>query len=190
MPVRGRRQEGSLEGDVFHSPKIVLQKLVRLRLDPGGDAGLGGSPVRWVVLEAAVRGGLWDGVTTIPSTSPDSRPPVVRQDSRGETAGVGVYASPGASMTSTSFAASTSSARCRCRYRRACVSMPRNSGPLTFFLPTVQADRLHDGEDVPLVERPVERGAAMPGGSEVDSLRRHGRVGPVRVVGRDEAGGR
>ena len=44
-------------------------------------------------------------------------------------AGVGVYSSPRASMTSTPLAASTSSALASAGTESACVSMPRNSGP-------------------------------------------------------------
>jgi hypothetical protein len=46
-----------------------------------------------------------------------------------EIAGVGVYSSPAASMTSTPFAASTSSALVAAGFESACVSMPRKSGP-------------------------------------------------------------
>ena len=44
-------------------------------------------------------------------------------------AGVGVYSSSAASITSTPFAASTSSALVSAGRDSACVSMPRNSGP-------------------------------------------------------------
>ena len=52
----------------------------------------------------------------------------------------------------------------------------------------VLADRLAGGGDVVLVEREVQRRAAVPGGAEGDLLRRLGHVGMAGVVGRDERG--
>src|ERR1035437_2392735 len=48
---------------------------------------------------------------------------------------------------------------------------------------TVLADRLRDRQDVAFVERAIERGAAMPGGTEA-----HGRIGREAVVGGDQTG--
>ena len=48
------------------------------------------------------------------------------------------------------------------------------------------ADRLADREDMVLVEGVVERGAAMPGGAERNPLRRYGRVGLARKIGRHQ----
>ena len=59
---------------------------------------------------------------------------------------------------------------------------------VNLVLLSIQANRLADGEDVPFVEGLVERGAAMPGGAESHPLRGHGRVGHLRVIGRDEPG--
>ncbi|CAM5332766.1 hypothetical protein SSTU70S_01077 [Stutzerimonas stutzeri] len=55
------------------------------------------------------------------------------------------------------------------------------------FLTTVIADRLGSGEDVPLVEAAIERGAAVPGGAERHLLRRVGRIRAVAVVARHQA---
>src|ERR1019366_6183902 len=65
---------------------------------------------------------------TMPSANASWRPRLyVRIAS--ETAGVGVYSSPCASMTATLLAASTSSALASAGTERACVSMPRNGEP-------------------------------------------------------------
>ena len=65
---------------------------------------------------------------TMPSARPALRPRLYVRIAC-ETAGVGVYSSFSASMTSTPLAASTSSALARAGTDRACVSMPRNNGP-------------------------------------------------------------
>ena len=51
----------------------------------------------------------------------------------------------------------------------------------------IPADRLGRGGDVRLVERAVQRRAAMAGGPEGDPLGRIGRVGPDVVVGTNQA---
>src|SRR5262249_14314139 len=55
------------------------------------------------------------------------------------------------------------------------------------LLPVV-ADRLRDGEDVPLVEGVVERRAAVSGGPEGDPLGRAQGIRAARVVRRHEPG--
>ena len=50
----------------------------------------------------------------------------------------------------------------------------------------IQANRLGDREDVPLVERLLERRTAMSGGAKRHALRRHCGVGHPGVVGGDE----
>jgi hypothetical protein len=52
----------------------------------------------------------------------------------------------------------------------------------------VVADRLRDRQHVALVERAVERVAAMARGAERHALRRLRRIGQVRVVRADELG--
>src|SRR5206468_4302360 len=60
--------------------------------------------------------------------------------------------------------------------------------PVDSVLFAVEADRLRDREDVVLAEGVPERGAAMSGGPENDSLRGHGRIRSSLVVGIDKDG--
>ena len=50
----------------------------------------------------------------------------------------------------------------------------------------VQADRLTDGQHVPFVEAQFEGAAAVPGGTEGNTLGRHRRVGLTGVIGRHQ----
>ena len=68
-------------------------------------------------------------------------------------AGVEVYSSPSASITSTPFATSTSSALESAGTVNVCVSMPREERTIDLMLFAVKADRLTDGKNMPLVER-------------------------------------
>lgn len=74
-------------------------------------------------------GGLCDGVMTMPSASPALRPRLWVRIAC-EMAGVGVYSSLNASITSTPLAASTSSALAQAGWDKAWVSTPRNSSPV------------------------------------------------------------
>jgi hypothetical protein len=60
-------------------------------------------------------------------------------------------------------------------------------GPVDSLLPAMQANRLGDGKDVSLVERPLKRGAAMPRGAERHPLRLDGRIGRLRVIGGNQS---
>ena len=64
--------------------------------------------------------------------------------------------------------------------------MPRKRGPSIFCSFAVVANRLSNGENVPLVERPVEGRSAMAGRTEDNPLPRVARVGLQGVIGRDE----
>ena len=64
--------------------------------------------------------------------------------------------------------------------------LPDEEGAVVALLSAVAADRLGDGQDVRLVEGPVERRAAVSGGAERDALAGHVRIGPQVVVGGDE----
>ncbi len=94
-----------------------------------------GPPCGGLYLKPPSRGGLCDGVMTMPSArrSPALRPRLCTRIAR-DSAGVGVKpatpvsASTGAISVSTPLAASTSSAVCCAGSDAACVSMPRNSG--------------------------------------------------------------
>src|SRR4051794_3036717 len=89
-----------------------------------------GPPCGGLYLKPPSLGGLCDGVTTMPSASPDPdvRPPLARMIAC-ETAGVGVYPSAASTSTVTSLAASTSSADDQAGSDRPWVSRPMNSGP-------------------------------------------------------------
>ena len=89
-----------------------------------------GPPLGGLYLKPPSSGGLCDGVTTIPSASPDFRPRLwvrIACDSEG----VGVYPSLLSMSTVTSLAASTSSALTVAGSDSACGSYPRNTGPST-----------------------------------------------------------
>ncbi len=61
-------------------------------------------------------------------------------------------------------------------------------GSIDPVLSPEKANGLGDGQDVPLVERLIERRSPMSRGSEGDPLFGYGRVGPFRVVRGDEPG--
>jgi hypothetical protein len=63
---------------------------------------------------------------------------------------------------------------------------PKKQRAVDLMLRSVQANRLADGQDMPFVERLVERRTAVPGGAEGHPLRRDRRIGHVGVVGGDE----
>ena len=58
--------------------------------------------------------------------------------------------------------------------------------PVNFLHFAVVTDRLRNGEDVPLIERPIEGGSAMTGRAEDNALAWVARIGPQSVVGRDK----
>jgi hypothetical protein len=82
-------------------------------------------------LKPPSRGGLCDGVTTIPSArpGPPADLPELARRIAWETAGVGVYPSRLSTRTVTPLAASTSSAEHQAGSESAWVSRPTNSGP-------------------------------------------------------------
>ena len=133
-----------------------------------------GPPSGGLYLKPPSSGGLWDGVTTIPSARPGAAA-VVGQDRVRETGrrGVAIAAS---TRTSTPFATRTSSAVWKAGSDRACVSRPTNSGP-SCPAPAVPADRLGQRHDVRLVEGAV---AATTRGGRTSRTRRAGRDGRVR----------
>ena len=89
-----------------------------------------GPPWGGLYLKPPSYGGLWLGVTTIPSARPL---PVVRPwlsaRIERETAGVGVYPSSSSTHTSTSLATSTSMAVAHAGSESACGSRPISNGP-------------------------------------------------------------
>ena len=90
-----------------------------------------GPPSGGLYLKPPSRGGLWLGVTTMPSERPGSSSARARLYVRIAwlSAGVGTHESRESTRTSTPFATSTSIAECSAGSDRPCVSRPRNSGP-------------------------------------------------------------
>ena len=54
VPMRRGGVKGLFESDPLQTQKVILEKLVCLRLDPGGDIGFRRSAVRGIVFESAV----------------------------------------------------------------------------------------------------------------------------------------
>jgi hypothetical protein len=71
---------------------------------------------------------------------------------------------------------------------RNCLPLLMPEGTVDPLLLSVLANGLSDGEDMPLVERLIERGTAVPGCTERDPLLGHRRVRRLGVIGRDELG--
>src|SRR3982751_2600598 len=91
-----------------------------------------GPPLGGLYLKPPSRGGLCDGVTTMPSARPVFLPvllPLFDRRVAWLPDGVGVYRWAAATSTVTSLATSTSSALVQAGSDRPCVSRPRNSGP-------------------------------------------------------------
>ena len=107
------------------------EQLVRARLDAVGDVAVGGAAVGWVVLEAAVARRVVrrrddDAVGEARVAGGRALNAMIARDSDG----VGVYCPSAWTRVSTPFAASTSSAVRSAGAEAACVSAPRNRGPV------------------------------------------------------------
>ena len=140
-----------------------------------------GPPSGGLYLKPPSSGGLCDGVTTMPSARPAARPRLWTRIAC-EMTGVGVTPSSRWMIVSTPFAASTSSAvRSRRPGQRVGV-LADVERPVDAAAAAVLADRLGGREDVRLVERPAQRGAAVAARAERDELVRVVGVGPARVV--------
>ncbi len=72
--VRGRRLDGRRERHALHAGIAAPQQFVGPVLDPLRDVRIGRAAVGRVVLEAAVLGGLCEGVMTMPSARCSLRP--------------------------------------------------------------------------------------------------------------------
>ena len=64
---------------------------------------------------------------------------------------------------------------------------PDKERSIDALLFAVNADGLRDGEDVPFIEGAIESRSAVPGCTEGNALRRHLRIGPLRVIRRYQA---
>ena len=145
-----------------------------------------GPPFGGLYLKPPSSGGLCDGVTTIPSASVLAATAVVdedrvRDDRRRRVAVGGV--DPDVDAVRGEHLERRLERRPRQRMGVA-TDEQRPVGPLAL---AVAADRLGGGRDVRLVERAVERGAAMAGRPERDALGRDRRVGLDLEVRPDEA---
>src|SRR5262249_30302049 len=74
------------------------------------------------------------------------------------------------------------------RYRQGVRVDTQKQRTIDASLLAVLANRLTDRQDVPFVERLVERGTAMPRRAERDALLGHRRRGDLRVIGGDKLG--
>ena len=73
----------------------------------------------------------------------------------------------------------------QCRTRKGMGVDAEEQRAVDFLVPAVQADRLGDGQDVPLIKSTVEGGTAVPRGAKRDPLLGHTRIGSIRKVGGD-----
>ena len=157
-----------------------------------------GPPLGGLYLKPPSSGGLCDGVTTIPSARPVVPAPVRDEDRERQRRRRRVAVLRHRPARRRRSATSTSSAVRQAGSESACVSRPMNSGPCVPLRRPVAADRLGRGQDVGLVERGPERGPAVAGRAERDTLRRVGRVragsrrtrGGARARPRARTGGR
>ncbi len=140
-----------------------------------------GPPCGGLYLKPPSRGGLCEGVTTMPSACVPT-PPRLCLTMACEMAGVGVYALPAASTTSTPLAASTSSAlvACGCRQRMRVDTHEQRAGDA--LTASVVAYGLRDGEHMPFVEREVKRRAAVARRPKGHPLGLHGGVGTFKKI--------
>ena len=145
-----------------------------------------GPPCGGLYLNPPSRGGLCDGVTTMPSACPRAPRSLFAAKIASETAGVGVKASAESTRTSTPLATSTSRAVSWAGADSACGSRPMNSSTGIALRCPVLADRLRRGGDVRLVEGAVEAGPAVAGRTEHDPLVGVGGIGHDVVVGADD----
>ena len=146
-----------------------------------------GPPLGGLYLKPPSRGGLWLGVTTMPSASRCRALAVRLQDGVRDGGGRGVAVAE-SSITVTPLAASTSSAVAVAGPDSACVSAPEEQRPVGALSAPVFADGLGDRQDVVLVEGGVQARAAVPGGPEGHPLVEVAGVGRLGVVGGDQVG--
>ena len=181
MPVGRGRAERSLQGDSLHARQALGQEPVGLGLDPGGDGRPGGPAAGRVVLEAAARRWVVRRREHDPVRQPHRAPAVVPEDRVRHGGGGRVFLCAGDhDLHPIGRQHLERGGKGRHRQRMGVHAEKQRTGDLLLF--PVPADRLADGEDVALVERPVERGPAMARGAEAHPLGCHGRVGCLGVV--------
>ena len=161
MPVRRGGAKSFLERNPFHTQKAVLEKLVCLRLDPGGDGGFRRPAVWRVVFEAAVMGRIVRRRDHDAVGESGLAPAVVGENRVGNGRGRGIFIS----LRDHDF-----HPVCRQHLQRAGKSRhgkrmrvhAEKQRAIDLLLLAVQANGLTDGEDMPFVESLFECGTAMP----------------------------
>ncbi len=185
MPM-GRGGEQRLLGrDPLHALQATFEKRVRPGFDPVGDGAFRRPAARRVVLEAAVVGRIVRRGDHDAVGEPGLAPAVVREDGVGHDRGRGVLVSRrGHDLHPVGRQHLQGAGKSR---DGKCVRVhAEEQRPVDLLLRAVQADRLTDGENVPLVEGLLERRSAMSRGAERHALPRYGGIGPLRVVGGDQ----
>jgi hypothetical protein len=181
-----RRAAPAQGSDALDAAQAAASSSLALGFDPSGHLGVGGAAVRRVVLEAAAVGWIVRGRDDDAVGKPGSCAPRLYVRMACEMAGVGVYSSSAAVITSTPFAASTSIALANAGADSACVSKPMNSGPSMSRAACGIADRLGDREYVKFVETRSNEDAAVAGGAEGHALGGDAGVRAFAVVRGDQ----
>ena len=145
-----------------------------------------GPPLGGLYLKPPSSGGLCDGVTTMPSARPRRAAAVVGQDRvregrRRDEAVAAVHQDVDAVRDE------DLERRARGRLREGVRVAAQEERPVDPQHPPVAGDGRAGGDDVGLVERALQRRAAVPGRPEGDPLGRDRRVGGVVEVGGEEA---
>ncbi len=169
------------------------QQRIGALLNPFGHTGVGRAAVGGVVLEAAIARWVvrWRDDDAI--GQPVGAATVVAEDRVGDRRGRCVarlavgFAAAGVDARLDAVGREHFQRRDECRFGQRVGVHAHEQRAVDAFLAAVIADRLGGGEDMPLVEAALERGAAVPGGAERHLLRRVGRVRPVAVVTRHQA---
>ena len=167
-------------GDALDALQAVFEIAVGGALDAGGDVGIGRTAIGRIIFEAAILGRIVRRRDHDAVGEAIARGPCCRSGSHARSPASACSRRAASIITSTPLAANTSSALATAGSASAWVSMPTNSGPERSGALPVIAQRLADRQDMHLVERIVERGAAMPRGAERHPLRRHRRIGLFR----------
>ena len=185
VAMRGGCPQRLLERRAPDALQPTLEHGIGLRLDPARDGAVGGTARGRIVLEATavrrvVRGGDDDAIGEAGGAAA-----VVGEDGVRHAGGrrVGVVAGDhhldavgGQDLERTGEGGDRQGVRVHAEKERSVDRVRR----------AIQTDRLGHRQDVPLVEALFERRAAMSRGAEGDPLRRHRRIGPLGIVGRDQ----
>jgi hypothetical protein len=171
----GGRRQRARRVHALHAGQLVLQVVVGRGLDAAGDAAVGRAAVRRVVLEATVARRVVRGRDD-DAVGPRTAVAVVRQDGDGhrrrgrELAARRqhhAHAVGGQHLQRAGHGGLGQRVRVGAQVQR----------PGDAFAPAVVADGLRDGQHMPLIERAVQRRAAVPRGAEHHLLLRAGRIG-------------